>query len=66
MENLQKLDLCYVSDLIDGLIKLFLNKNIISPVNLGNPNETSIVLLAKKIIKLTESKSKIIYTKAVR
>ena len=56
---------CYVSDLIDGLIKLFFKQKYHLPVNIGNPNETSIVMLAKKIIKLTESKSKIIYTKAV-
>ena len=40
---------CYVSDLIDGLIKLFFKQKYYLPVNLGNPNETSIVLLAKKL-----------------
>ena len=51
---------CYVSDLVDGLYKLLMSKEHL-PVNIGNPNELSIKEIAKKIIKLTESKSKIIY-----
>ena len=51
---------CYVSDLIEGLNKLLLS-DADSPVNIGNPNEITLTQLAKIIIKLTNSKSKIIY-----
>jgi len=52
---------CYVSDLVDGLIKLMNKENFIGPVNLGNPIELTMNEIAKKIIALTESKSKIVY-----
>ena len=52
----------YVDDLVEGMIKMMNNgKNFIGPVNLGNPSEFSIKELAEKIIKMTGSKSKIIY-----
>jgi UDP-glucuronate decarboxylase len=52
----------YVDDLVDGLIKLMATPdNFTGPVNLGNPYEITISTLAEKIIKLTGSKSKIIY-----
>ena len=52
---------CYIDDMLEGLIKFMNNlNNFIGPVNLGNPNETSILELAGKVIKLTKSKSKII------
>ncbi|OGQ36880.1 MAG: NAD-dependent dehydratase, partial [Deltaproteobacteria bacterium RIFCSPLOWO2_01_FULL_42_9] len=50
---------CYISDLIEGLHKL-MNGNFIGPVNLGNPKEFTITELAKLILKLTSSESKII------
>jgi UDP-glucuronate decarboxylase len=52
---------CYVSDLIDGMIK-FMNssREITGPMNLGNPTEFSIVELAEQVIKLTNSKSKLV------
>lgn len=53
---------CYVSDLVDGIIKMMeSDKEFIGPVNLGNPVETPIIEFAKRIIQLTGSKSKIIY-----
>ena len=51
---------CFVSDLIEG-IYLLSQSNIHEPVNIGNPDEWTIVELAKKIIELTKSKSKIVY-----
>ena len=51
---------CYIDDLINGLYKL-MNSTQVSPVNLGNPEEFTISELAKRIIKLTNSKSKITY-----
>ncbi|RLG68714.1 MAG: SDR family NAD-dependent epimerase/dehydratase [Candidatus Iainarchaeum archaeon] len=52
---------CYISDLISGLYKL-MHTNYSMPVNIGNPKETKIIELAKLIKKLTESKSKIVFT----
>ncbi|RKY01892.1 MAG: SDR family NAD-dependent epimerase/dehydratase, partial [Spirochaetes bacterium] len=51
---------CYVSDLVNGIYKLTFSK-LTGPVNLGNPKEISILEFAKLIIKLTESKSKIVF-----
>jgi UDP-glucuronate decarboxylase len=53
---------CYVSDLVEGIYKLLnLNQAIKTPINLGNPNELTMIELAKKVIGLTNSKSKLIY-----
>ncbi len=53
---------CYVDDLIDGLIKMMNSDDkIIGPINLGNKEETTIKELAEMILKLTNSKSKIVY-----
>lgn len=52
---------CFVDDLIDGLIRLFDCPNINSPVNLGNPVSISMKELAKEIIELTGSKSKLVF-----
>ena len=52
---------CYVSDLVEGIYKLLqLDKNPDTPINLGNPNEFTILELAKVVIEITNSKSKII------
>ena len=51
---------CYVSDLIDGLYRLLMSKESY-PVNIGNPNEMPLLKLARVIIGLTDSKSKIVY-----
>lgn len=53
---------CYADDLIDGFIRLMnLEGKYPHPVNIGNPNEFTILELADKVIKLTNSKSKIVY-----
>ena len=52
---------CYVTDLIEGLIKLFFSEGFHGPVNLGNPDPTSMNELANEIICLVESNSKISY-----
>ena len=59
-EGNQTRSFCYVDDLVSGLIKL-MKSNEKGPINLGNPNEFSILDLAKNIKYLTDSKSKIIY-----
>jgi dTDP-glucose 4,6-dehydratase len=51
---------CYVDDLIEGIKKL-LDSDEAEPVNLGNPEEITILDFAKEIIHLTESKSRIIF-----
>lgn len=52
---------CFIDDLVSGLQKMMNSgKENIGPINLGNPTELKILDLAKKIIKLTNSKSKII------
>lgn len=51
---------CYISDMIEGLYKLMLS-NVNTPLNLGNPAEITILELAHKIIKLTNSKSEVTF-----
>ncbi|MEC7086173.1 MAG: UDP-glucuronic acid decarboxylase family protein, partial [SAR324 cluster bacterium] len=50
---------CYVSDLIDVILKMMIKDDFIGPVNIGNPGEFTIRELAEKILKLTGSRSKI-------
>ena len=53
---------CYVDDLVDGIINFMnLSGGEIGPINLGNPSEFTILELAKKVLQLTNSKSKIIF-----
>jgi UDP-glucuronate decarboxylase len=52
---------CYVDDLIEGMARMMDAENFTGPVNLGNPEEYTIVELAQKIIFMTGSKSKISY-----
>lgn len=51
---------CYVTDLIDGIYRLLISKENY-PTNIGNPNEMTILELAKEIIRLTDSSSRIIH-----
>ena len=54
----------YIDDLIDGMIKMMnTNNNFIGPVNIGNPHEISMNKLASIIVRLTNSKSQIIFKK---
>jgi len=50
---------CYVSDLIEGLCRMMDAEGLTGPLNLGNPGEFTISELAEKIIRLTQSRSKI-------
>lgn len=52
---------CYVSDLIEGIVKMMGSVGFLGPVNLGNPNEFTVLELAEKIIYLSGSKSKIVF-----
>ncbi|MGB2705625.1 MAG: UDP-glucuronic acid decarboxylase family protein [Candidatus Omnitrophota bacterium] len=51
---------CYISDMVKGIYKLMLS-SMHKPVNIGNPNEMSVLKLAETIIKITTSRSKIAY-----
>jgi dTDP-glucose 4,6-dehydratase len=51
---------CYVSDLVDGVLRL-MESNVNDPVNIGNPHEMTIEDIARTIIRLTGSKSRIVY-----
>lgn len=59
-KGLQTRSFCYITDLIDGIYRL-MKSDINEPVNIGNPNEMTIIDLAKEIVRITKSKSKIIY-----
>ncbi len=53
---------CYVDDMIDGIIKMMETPDeITGPINLGNPEEITILELAELILKLTKSRSKIVF-----
>ena len=54
----QTRSLCYVSDLVDGILRMADSK-ISGPINLGNPNEMTVLQLAQRIIDLTRSQSTI-------
>ena len=54
---------CFVDDLVEGITNFMnLKSDEIGPINLGNPEEFTILELAEKVLKLTNSKSKIIYS----
>ncbi len=57
----QTRSVAYVSDTVDGLIKLMEQNQSTGPVNIGNPEENTVRELAEKIIALTDSKSKIVF-----
>jgi UDP-glucuronate decarboxylase len=52
---------CYVTDLVEALIKMMNTEGFIGPVNLGNPGEFTILELAEKVIRLTGSSSGIVH-----
>jgi UDP-glucuronate decarboxylase len=51
---------CYVTDLIEALVRMMNTEGFTGPVNIGNPAEFTILELADKILKLTNSRSKIV------
>ena len=52
---------CYISDLVEGLVRLMNHETVEGPVNLGNPDEYTILELAQKTLELTASKAKLVY-----
>ena len=59
-DGTQTRSFCYISDMAEGLIKL-MNGNYIGPINLGNPDEYTILELATIIHKMTKSNAQLIY-----
>jgi dTDP-glucose 4,6-dehydratase len=57
-DGTQTRSLCYVDDLVGGLVALFDN-GVVGPVNIGNPDERSVAELAAKVLEVTGSRSRI-------
>ncbi|MCK5033645.1 MAG: SDR family oxidoreductase [Calditrichia bacterium] len=51
----------FIDDLVDGVLKMMNKENFIGPVNIGNPNEFTMLELAEEILSITKSKSKIAF-----
>ncbi|UCF65308.1 MAG: SDR family oxidoreductase [bacterium] len=60
-EGNQTRSFCFVSDLIEGLIAMMNQDQLIGPLNLGNPDEFTILELARKVIEMTSSSSRIVH-----
>lgn len=61
-EGTQTRSFQYVDDLIEGIVRMMNTGNdFIGPVNIGNPNEFTMLELAQKVIELTGSKSKLVF-----
>ena len=60
-DGLQTRSFCFVDDLIDGLTRLMGCEGTTGPVNLGNPVEFTILELAEAVIRMTGSRSRIVY-----
>jgi len=61
-DGAQTRSFCYVDDLIDGLVRLMSSPdNVTGPINIGNPEEFSILQLASMVIDLTGSRSRIVH-----
>ncbi len=59
-EGSQTRSFCYVTDLVEGLVRL-MNRDAEGPINLGNPEEYTILELAQKILAMTESPAQLVY-----
>jgi dTDP-glucose 4,6-dehydratase len=59
-DGAQTRSFCYINDLVDGIIRLMLSKEA-GPINIGNPQEMTIEQIARLIIEMTGSTSKIVY-----
>jgi dTDP-glucose 4,6-dehydratase len=59
-EGRQTRSVCYVSDLIDGIYRLMMS-DYYQPMNIGNPEELTMLQLAEEIVQLTGSRSKVVY-----
>ncbi len=60
-EGTQTRSFCYVDDLVDGMRRMMNRDEFIGPVNLGNPDEFTIMELARKVLEMTGSKSRLVF-----
>lgn len=61
-DGLQTRSFCFVSDLVEGIVRLMnSDKAITGPINIGNPSEFTVKQLAEMIISMTKSESTIVY-----
>ena len=60
-DGTQTRSFCYYKDLIEGFVRLMNQDEVTGPINIGNPGEFTMLELAEKVIKLTGSKSKIVF-----
>ncbi len=60
-DGLQTRSFCYVSDLIEGMLRLMNQEETTGPVNIGNPGEFTMIELANEILKQTGAKSKLVH-----
>jgi dTDP-glucose 4,6-dehydratase len=60
-DGTQTRSFCYVEDLVDGIYRL-LRSDHVGPVNIGNPEERTVLEFAERVIRLTGSKSRIVFT----
>lgn len=61
-EGSQTRSFCYVDDLVDGMARLMeSDDSITGPINIGNPDEFTILELAKQVLELTNSDSELVY-----
>jgi UDP-glucuronate decarboxylase len=60
-EGTQTRSFCYISDLVEGIVRMSKTNGFTGPVNLGNPHESTILEIAKAILSITKSRSKIIF-----
>ena len=59
-DGTQTRSFCYVSDLVDGILRL-MDSDVHDPVNIGNPHEVTIEEIAQIIIRLLGSRSRVVY-----
>jgi len=63
-DGLQTRSFCYIDDLVEGFVRFMdTPPDMTGPINLGNPNEYTVLELAESIIRLTNSKSKVVFHK---
>jgi UDP-glucuronate decarboxylase len=61
-DGTQPRSFCYADDVIDGMMSLMdSDKDLTDPINIGNPGEVTMVELAKKKLRMTQSKSKLVF-----
>ena len=59
-DGLQTRSFCYVSDLIDGIYRLMMS-DFVEPVNVGNPDEMSVLEFAERVIEIIGSSSRVVF-----